>query len=67
MASFGNPAAPALGIGYVQELVARLTRTPITDYNSSMNFTLNNDSTTFPLDQSIYVDATHEIVVLNSL
>lgn len=52
------------GIGYIQELVARLTHTPIAVHNSSTNATLNDNPTTFPLDQSLYVDATHEVVVL---
>ena len=55
------------GIGYVQELVARLTHTPISIHNSSTNATLDDNSATFPLGQSLYVDATHEVVVLNSM
>jgi hypothetical protein len=54
-----------MGIGYVQELVARLTHTPIAIHNSSTNSTLNDDARTFPLDHALYVDATHEVVVLN--
>ena len=54
------------GIGYVQELVARLTHTPIAVHNSSTNATLDDAAATFPLGQSLYVDATHEVVVLNS-
>ena len=53
------------GIGYVQELVARLTHTPIATHNSSTNATLNDNPVTFPLNDSLYVDATHEVVVLN--
>ncbi|KAJ7368942.1 histidine phosphatase superfamily, partial [Mycena albidolilacea] len=47
--AFGRP----LGIVYVQELVARLTHTPIATHNSSTNETLNDDPTTFPLGQSL--------------
>lgn len=64
--AFGAPLARALGIGYVQELVARLTHTPIESHNSSTNSTLDNNPITFPLDHNLYVDATHEVVVLNS-
>lgn len=39
---------------------------PIKTHNSSTNATLNNNPITFPLGQSLYVDATHEVVVLNS-
>jgi hypothetical protein len=65
--AFGAPVARAQGIGYVQELVARLTKTPIETHNSSTNATLDDNPITFPLDQSLYVDATHEVVVLNGM
>ncbi|KAI0072842.1 phosphoglycerate mutase-like protein [Panus rudis PR-1116 ss-1] len=64
---FGSPVARVQGIGWVQELVARLTHTPIAVHNSSTNATLDDNPVTFPLGQSLYVDATHEVVVLNIL
>jgi len=65
---FGSPVGRAQGIGYVQELVARLTKTPIETYNSTTNSTLDSNPITFPLDgRSLYVDATHEVVVMNIL
>jgi len=66
-AGFGFALARSLGIGYVQELVARLTHTPIATHNSSTNATLDDNPITFPLGQSLYVDATHETVVLHVL
>lgn len=54
----------AMGIGYVQELVSRLTETPIETHNSSTNATLHNPLT-FPFGQSLYVDATHEVGIIN--
>lgn len=63
--AFGSPVARVQGTGYVQELVARLTHTPIEDHIFSTNATLDDSPITFPLGQSIYVDATHEVVVLN--
>jgi len=63
--AFGAPLARAQGIGYIQELVARLTHTPIETHNSSTNSTLDDNPITFPLDHNLYVDATHEVVVLN--
>ncbi|KAJ7849858.1 histidine phosphatase superfamily [Mycena olivaceomarginata] len=65
--AFGFALRQPLGIGYVQELVARLTHTPIAAHNSSTNGTLNDDPTTFLLGQSLYVDVTHEVVVLQVL
>ncbi|KAF7979855.1 hypothetical protein HWV62_40611 [Athelia sp. TMB] len=61
---FGYALSTPLGIGYIQELVARLTKTPIATHNSSTNATLNDNPITFPLGNSLYVDATHEVVVL---
>lgn len=63
--AFGSPVARVQGIGYIQELVARLTHTPIEIHNTSTNATLDDNPVTFPLDHSFYVDATHEVVVLN--
>jgi hypothetical protein len=63
--AFGSPVARVQGVGYLQELVARLTQTPIATHNTSTNATLHIPET-FPLDHALYVDATHEVVVLNS-
>jgi hypothetical protein len=63
----GNPTAAAQGKGYVEELYARLTHTNITNYDSSTNYTLDSNPITFPLNQSIYADFTHEISLLNVL
>ncbi|KAG2075022.1 phosphoglycerate mutase-like protein [Suillus decipiens] len=59
----GNPTAAAQGLGYVQELVSRLTHTPIDVWNSTTNSTLDSSNVTFPLNQLIYVDATHDVVM----
>ena len=64
--AFGSPVARIQGIGYIQELVSRLTHTPIAVHNTSTNSTINDNPILFPLGQSLYVDATHEVVVLNS-
>ncbi|EKM60569.1 uncharacterized protein PHACADRAFT_84917, partial [Phanerochaete carnosa HHB-10118-sp] len=57
--AWGSPLGRVLGVGYVQEFVARLTHTPIATHNSSTNATMDDNTTTFPLGQSLYVDATH--------
>ncbi|KDQ12410.1 hypothetical protein BOTBODRAFT_34385 [Botryobasidium botryosum FD-172 SS1] len=64
-AAFGAPLARSLGVGYLQELIARITHTPITTHNSSTNSTLDDNPTTFPLNDALYVDATHETVFLH--
>lgn len=58
-ASFGSPVARAEGLGYLQELTARLTETPITEFNSSINSTYHTD-TRFPLGYPLYADFTHD-------
>ena len=64
--AFGSPVARVQGIGWIQELVARLTHAPIAVHNTSTNSTLDDNPITFPLDNSLYVDATHEVVILSS-
>ncbi|KAJ6491378.1 phytase [Mycena vitilis] len=57
------------GVGYVNELLARLTTSPVVDHTST-NTTLNSDPATFPLDRTIYADFTHDsilIAVFNAL
>lgn len=50
----------------MQELVSRLTQTRISEFNSSVNKTIVTSDIWFPLDQPIYVDATHDNVMANS-
>ncbi|KAG6902042.1 hypothetical protein C0995_005252 [Termitomyces sp. Mi166 len=65
--SFGAPVARAQGYGWIEELIARLTHTKITDHNPATNATLDDDPITFPLNHPLYVDATHDAVVLTIL
>jgi hypothetical protein len=59
----GNPATAALGIGYVQELISRLTQTPIPRSEiTSSNYTIVSNPTLFPLSQPIFVDVNHDTV-----
>jgi hypothetical protein len=59
----GNPASSAQGIGYVQELVSRLTKQTITSFDSAVNQSIVTNPALFPLDQPIFVDATHDTVL----
>ncbi|KAF8684962.1 Phosphoglycerate mutase-like protein [Rhizoctonia solani] len=61
--AYGSPIGQALGLGWVSELVARLTHTPIEVHNTTTNATMH-DNIRFPLNQSIYVDSTHETVFM---
>ncbi|KAI4602504.1 hypothetical protein KJ359_009750 [Pestalotiopsis sp. 9143b] len=62
----GSPVSAAQGKGYLQEFVGRFTHS-FPDAASALNETFDNSSTYFPLNQSIYADATHEVVVLDTL
>lgn len=55
----GNPLGPTQGIGFVNELIARLTKKPVVD-NTSTNRTLDADPITFPLDRALYADFSHD-------
>lgn len=62
----GSPVSAAQGKGYLDEFLARFTG-QYPSPNSALNETFDNSSTYFPLNQSIYADATHEVVVLDTL
>lgn len=55
----GNPLGPTQGVGYVNELLARLTKKPVDD-NTNTNRTLDSDPATFPLDRIVYADFSHD-------
>jgi hypothetical protein len=57
--SYGNPLGPTQGVGFVNELIARLTNTPVQDHTST-NHTLDDDSATFPLGRKLYADFSHD-------
>ncbi|BGP20154.1 hypothetical protein JCM10213v2_008289 [Rhodosporidiobolus nylandii] len=60
--SFGQPSSAASGKGWVQEWLARTTRTPLAEFNSTTNSTLHTPEY-FPLDQPFVVDATHDTII----
>ncbi|KIS67246.1 uncharacterized protein UMAG_04350 [Mycosarcoma maydis] len=63
-----SPLGKAYGLGWVNELVSRLTRTPWKlETQTSENSTLNLDATTFPLDRRLYVDFTHDSTITSVL
>jgi hypothetical protein len=66
-AFFGNPAGRALGIGFLQEILARFKGEYITTSETSINSTLDSNPDTFPLDQKIYLDTTNDFMILGTL
>lgn len=55
----GNTMGPTQGVGYVNELVSRLTRKPVNDHTTT-NRTLDANPETFPLDRALYADFSHD-------
>jgi hypothetical protein len=55
----GQPLGPVQGVGYINELLARLTHTPVQD-TTQTNTTLDASPITFPLNRSVYADFSHD-------
>lgn len=57
--SYGNPLGPTQGVGFTNELIARLTNKPVVDHTST-NSTLDDNPATFPLGRQLYADFSHD-------
>lgn len=57
----GNPLGPTQGVGFINELIARLTNSAVVDHTST-NSTLDSDNATFPTDHShvLFADFSHD-------
>lgn len=57
----GNPLGPTQGVGFVNELIARMAHEPVRD-ETSVNHTLDDDSKTFPIGKEtvLYADFSHD-------
>jgi hypothetical protein len=56
---YGQALGRVQGVGYVNELIARLTSKPVSDHTQT-NSTLDSSPETFPLNQTMYVDFSHD-------
>ncbi|GME37750.1 putative histidine phosphatase superfamily clade-2 protein [Neofusicoccum parvum] len=65
--AWGNPTGRAQGIGYVQELLARLQNQYITWSNSSVNSTITDNPEDFPLGRKFYADFSHDDIIISVL
>ena len=63
--SYGNPLGPTQGVGFTNELIARMTEKPVQDHTST-NHTLDDSPSTFPVGGShvLYADFSHDKYVL---
>ncbi|EIT75539.1 multiple inositol polyphosphate phosphatase [Aspergillus flavus] len=64
---FGAPTGRAQGIGYVLELAARLEGKRIETSDTSINATVDSKPATFPLNQPLYMDMSHDDVIVGVL
>lgn len=71
--AFGSPTARAQSLGYLVELLARIEEKAPSNsilplpLPPSLNKTLDDDTSTFPVDQPIHVDFTHQSNILHLL
>ncbi|TDL30133.1 phosphoglycerate mutase-like protein [Rickenella mellea] len=56
---YGQELGPVQGVGYINELLARLTGRPVVDHTQT-NSTLDADPSTFPLNRTVYADFSHD-------
>ncbi|KAH7923634.1 acid phosphatase [Leucogyrophana mollusca] len=56
---YGNAFGRVQGVGYVNELLARLTGMPVEDHTQT-NSTLDSSPDTFPLNRTFYADFSHD-------
>ncbi|KAI7166084.1 hypothetical protein D0869_13345 [Hortaea werneckii] len=61
---FQSPTGRAVGIGYVQEILARLQHHVIHHPVAQINLTLDNNTATFPLDQTLNFDFSHDTNIM---
>jgi hypothetical protein len=61
----GNPLGPTQGVGFTNELIARMTGQPVQDHTST-NHTLDDSNATFPLGPGhvLFADFSHDKYVL---
>ncbi|KAF1981533.1 phosphoglycerate mutase-like protein [Aulographum hederae CBS 113979] len=65
--AFQSPTGRAVGIGWVEELRARLTHEYLTTARGSVNVTLDSMPSTFPLDQALNFDFSHDTNIMSIL
>lgn len=64
---YQSPTGRAVGIGYVAEVLARLNHHLIDVPTAQANVTLDNSTATFPLDQALNFDFSHDTNIMSIL
>ena len=65
--AFQSPTGRAVGIGWVQELLARLQHHTINGPAGSANYTLDATPATFPINQTLNFDFSHDTNIMSIL
>ncbi|KAF2860705.1 phosphoglycerate mutase-like protein [Piedraia hortae CBS 480.64] len=65
--AFQSPTGRAVGIGYVAEILARLQHHVIKAPFAQINTTLSGSETTFPTNQTLYFDFSHDTDIMSIL
>lgn len=65
--AFQSPTGRAVGIGYVQEILARMEHRLITTPVAQVNVTLDSQPDTFPLHQALNFDFSHDTNIMSIL
>ncbi|RAL11881.1 histidine phosphatase family protein [Aspergillus homomorphus CBS 101889] len=63
----GSPSGRAQGLGWVLELAARLNHTLPSTQSANINLTLDANPATFPVHQPLYMDMSHDDVIVSVL
>ncbi|KAH7329045.1 histidine phosphatase superfamily [Stachybotrys elegans] len=67
VSGFKSPTGRAVGLGYQQEVLARLKNHTLGYSGSNINVTLDSSTETFPLNQSLYFDFSHDTNIASIL
>ncbi|KAF9884788.1 hypothetical protein FE257_001278 [Aspergillus nanangensis] len=67
MVGFQNPAGRAQGIAWVEEFLARVEGHTLQTTATNANMTLDTNPETFPVDQKLYLDFSHDAGVVAAL
>ncbi|TVY30406.1 3-phytase A [Lachnellula hyalina] len=62
---YQSPTGRAVGLGWVQELASRLKRQTLGYSGSQINTTLDSNEKTFPVNQSLYFDFSHDTNIMS--
>jgi hypothetical protein len=65
--AFQSPTGRAVGIGWVEELLARLQHHTINKPTANVNWTLDSSTATFPVDQKLNFDFSHDTNIMSIL